>query len=117
MDEQRVSGERMDAGDELDRRTIEALARVPAVLIPPDFAARVTRQMPERRFAVAASTPGRYGLMAARIGMAVLLLAIGVVAMRAADRGVIGVALEWVLCAQLAGLAVWMGDAKTLLKG
>jgi hypothetical protein len=41
--------------------------------------------------------------------MGVLLLALVVVAMRFPGRTMFGVALEWILCAELAGLAIWLG--------
>jgi len=46
--------------------------------------------------------PARYGVMAMRISMAVLVIALVVVAMLVGGRSsVLGVALEWVLCAEL----------------
>jgi len=95
-----------DANDTLELRLTRALENKPEVTVPAGFAARVASQVPARR-AVAIS-PARYGLLATRIGMAVLFLALFVVAMRASDR--IAVTMEWVLCAELAGLAVWYGS-------
>jgi hypothetical protein len=74
--------------------------------VPAGFAARVAGQVPVRR-AVAVPT-ARYGLLAARIGMGVLLLALVVLAMRSTGRTIFGVVLEWILCAELAGLAAWL---------
>ncbi len=109
MDKQRMNfgDQRMDAGAAMDRRVAEALERVPAVNIPADFAARVAGQVPERR--AVAATGSRYGLMAARICVAVLLIAIVVVAMRASGRTAFNIALEWILCGELVGLSIWMG--------
>jgi hypothetical protein len=99
-----------DNTDALDERVVRALERVPEVTIPEDFAARVAGQVPERRaFAV---RPARYGLMAMRTGIAVLLIALVVVAMRTGGRSVFGIALEWVLCAELVALAVWMSGVR-----
>ena len=108
MHEQRmkVEGAAMDA---LDRRVVRALERVPEVTIPANFAARVAAQAPKLR--EMAARPARYGWMTMRISMAVLVIAVVVVAMLAGGHGVIGIALEWVLCAELVGLAIWLGGA------
>ena len=99
--------ERMSEVDSMEERLTRALERKPKVDVPAGFAARVAGQVPVRRaFAVPAA---RYGLLAARIGMGVLLLALVVVAMRFPGRTMFGVALEWILCAELAGLAIWLG--------
>ena len=99
-----------DNTDALEERVVRALERVPEVRIPADFAARVAGRLPERRaFAV---RPARYGLMTMRISMAVLVLALVVVAMHSGGRSVFGLALEWVLCAELVGLAVWLGGVR-----
>jgi hypothetical protein len=45
----------------------------------------------------------------------VLVFALVVVAMHSTGRGVFGIALEWVLCAELVALAVWLGGAKGLI--
>ena len=94
----------------LEERVVQALERVPEVRIPVGFAARVAGQVPERRaFAV---RPARYGLMTMRISMAVLVLALVVVAMLTTERSIYGVALEWVLCAELVALALWLGGVR-----
>jgi hypothetical protein len=99
--------ERMSDVDSMDERLTRALERKPAVDVPAGFAALVAGQVPVRRaFAVPTA---RYGLLAARIGMGVLLLALVAVAMHSTGRTVFGVALEWILCAELAGLAAWLG--------
>jgi hypothetical protein len=103
MHEQRMN-------DVLEERVVQALERVPEVRIPVGFAARVAGQVPERRaFAV---RPARYGLMTMRISMAVLVLALVVVAMLTTERRIYGVALEWVLCAELVALALWLGGVR-----
>jgi hypothetical protein len=97
----------MSEVDSMEERLTRALERKPKVDVPAGFAARVAGQVPVRRaFAVPAA---RYGLLAARIGMGVLLLALVVVAMHFPGRTMFGVALEWILCAELAGLAIWLG--------
>ncbi|MGP8259492.1 MAG: hypothetical protein ACLQM6_06005 [Acidobacteriaceae bacterium] len=101
-----------DGKDALEQRVIRALERVPEVNVPEGFAARVAGQLPQRRAVI---TTTSYGLMAIRISMAVLVLALVVVAMHATGRGVIGIALEWVLCAELVGLALWLGGVRGLI--
>jgi hypothetical protein len=108
MHEQRMR----DNTDALEERVTRALERAPEVTIPAGFAARVAGQVPVRR--AFAARPARYGLMAMRISMAVLVLALVVVAMLAGGRGAIGIALEWVLCAELVGLAVWLSGVREL---
>jgi hypothetical protein len=52
--------------------------------------------------------------MTMRISMAVLVIALVVVAMLAGGRSsVLGVALEWVLCAELVALALWLSGVRT----
>src|SRR5438270_753248 len=81
-----------------------------AVTVPADFAARVAKMAPAKRAVTA--TP-RYGMWAAQAAM--VLLVAGLIAV-SRDRSVAGVALQWVLCAELAGLAVWKwGLGKMLL--
>jgi hypothetical protein len=112
MHEQRMKDGKT-AMEALEERVTRALERVPEVTIPADFAARVAGRLPERRAFVA--RPARYGLMAMRIGMAVLVLSLVVVAMHSAGRGVFVIALEWVLCAELAALAVCLGGVRGLI--
>jgi hypothetical protein len=99
--------------DALEERVTRALERAPEVTIPAGFAARVADRLPERRaFAV---THARYGLMAIRISMAVLVISLVAVAMLAGERSVFGIALEWVLCAELVALAMWLGGVRELI--
>ena len=105
--------QRMRVGeDALEERVVRALERVPEVRIPAEFAARVAGRVPKRR--EIAVRPARYGLMAMRISVAVLVLALVVVAMHATVRSVIGIALEWVLCVELVTLAVWLSGVREL---
>ena len=106
MHEQRMR----DGMDALEERVVRELERVPEVRIPAEFAARVAGQLPQRR--TFAARPARYGLMAMRISMAALVIALLAVAMHATGRSsVLGIALEWVLCAELVGLAIWLSGA------
>ena len=97
---------RMNDGDPMDELLTRALERKPAVDVPAGFAARVAGQVPMRR--AVAVPAARYGLLAARIGLGVLLLALVVAATRSAGRTVFGIGVEWVLCAELAALAAWL---------
>jgi predicted phage tail protein len=107
--------QRMRSGiDALEERVTRALERVPEVTVPAEFAARVALQVPMRR--EIAAMPARYGLMAMRISMAVLMIALVVVAMHAGGRSsIFGIAFEWMLCAELVGLAVWLGGVRGLI--
>jgi hypothetical protein len=96
----------------LDWRVVQSLERAPGVDIPAGFAARVAGQLPARP--VVRATPARYGFIAMRVGMAALLVALVALAMRAADRTVAGVTLEWVLCTQFIALALWLTRVKSL---
>jgi hypothetical protein len=102
-----MQDERMNDLDSMEERLKRALERKPVVDVPVGFAARVAGQVPVRR-AVAAPT-ARYGLLVARIGVLVLLLALVVVAVHFPGHTMLGIALEWTLCAELAGLAIWLG--------
>jgi hypothetical protein len=104
MQEQRVN----DA-DSMDERLTRVLERKPEVAAPGGFAARVAGQVPVRK--TVAMPTLRYGLLAARIGMGVLLLALVVVAMRSTGHTMFGVVLEWILCAELIGLAAYLSGA------
>jgi hypothetical protein len=106
MHQQRMNSE--EAGmDAMDLRVVRALETKAEVHVPADFAARVARRLPARKPVVV--TPARYGLLATRMGIAVLTLALVVLAMHSGSRTTFGVALQWILCAQLAGLAMWQG--------
>jgi len=106
MHEQRMR----DGMDALEERVVRALERVSEVRIPAEFAARVAVRVPVRK--EIAARPARYGMMAMRISVVVLVLALVVVAMHVGGRSVFVIALEWVLCAELVALAVWLGGAR-----
>lgn len=101
-----MQDERMSDVDLTDEWLTRALERKPAVEAPAGFAARVAGQVPARPVAVVPAA--RYGLMAARIGVGALLLALVVLATRSPGRTVFGIAVEWILCAELAALAAWL---------
>jgi uncharacterized membrane protein len=110
MHEQRMR----DVNDAVEDRLTRALERVPEVTIPTGFAARVAAQVPKRR--EMAARPARYGWMAMRISMAVLVIALVAVAMHMGQRSsVFGITMEWMLCAELVGLAVWLGGVRGLI--
>ena len=102
----------MDRITAIDRRVVRALERAPEVSIPAGFAARVVGQLPAR--SAGAVTPARYGPVAMRISMAVLVVALVVLGMRSADHSVFGIALEWILCGQLVVVAMWLGGVRSL---
>jgi hydroxyethylthiazole kinase-like sugar kinase family protein len=102
-----MQDKRMSGVDSMEERLMRALERKPAVDVAAGFAERVAGQVPTRR-EVAVPAAG-YGLLAAWIGLGVLLLALVAVAMRSTGPTVFEVALEWILCAELAGLALWLG--------
>lgn len=106
MEEQRMN-------DGVDAQLTRALERKPAVEVPAGFAARMAGRVPVRR-TIAVPT-ARFGLLAARVGMAMLLLALVVLSMRSADRTVFGIAMEWILCAEVVGLAAWLSGAWKLM--
>jgi hypothetical protein len=102
-----MQSERMNEADSMDARLTCALERKPAVDVPAGFAARVAQQVPVRRPVVAPAA--RVGLVAAWIGMGILLVALVVVATHSTGHAVLGVTLEWILCAELVVLAAWLG--------
>ncbi len=109
MHEQQLS----DGTDMLEERVTRTLERIPEVTIPAGFAARVAALVPKRREFVA--KPAHYGLLVMRVSMALLVIALMAVAMLAGGRNVFGIALEWVLCAELVALALWMSGVRGLI--
>ena len=104
MGEQRMSNAD-NSTDAVQMRILRALEARPEVSVPAEFAARVAAHVPVRREAVL--TPARYGMIAVRVAMAVLVVALVIVTMRSGDRGAVGLAVEWILGAQLVALALW----------
>jgi predicted phage tail protein len=103
------------ADAEMDHRLTRALEAQPAVDIPADFAARIARQLPERR--PIALTPTHYGRKAMVICMVVLgvALLVGFVLHGVAMPAVVQVT-GWILYAQFLGLVVWFGMRGALRK-
>jgi hypothetical protein len=102
-----MQSKRVNSEELMDARLTRALERKPAVDVPADFAVRVAQQVPLRG-AVRLPT-ARYGPTAMRVGMAVLVVVLVAVATRSSGQTVLGVMLEWILCAELVALAVWLG--------
>jgi hypothetical protein len=91
---------------ELDQRVVRALETAPDPKVPADFAARVASRLPSARPVSTGRT--RYGDSAMVIGIVVLFAALFALAPDAANRSVVGLTMEWVLCAQLIGLTLWL---------
>jgi hypothetical protein len=102
--------------EEEDRIT-RALEQAPAVAVPAEFAARVMAQLPERKVARASEWSGmfvrrtHYGRNAMLAGAAVLCCLLVVAAAASNHGGVAWEAIEWMVLAQLAGIALWWGLA------
>jgi hypothetical protein len=112
-------------GEEMSREEIAALAReiedrafeeqIVKVLeqtpdlpfsIPADFAERVAKRVPVRHPVAVKET--QYGWTIMKCSFVVLLVLLVVVAIQGAGRSAIGTAVEWSLCAQFVGIAVWL---------
>jgi hypothetical protein len=89
----------------LEVRVLRALEAKPVVSVPAEFAARVVSRVPARRVAVL--TPARYGMIAMRVAMAVLVVTLVAVSVRSGHPSPIGLAVQWILCVQLVALALW----------
>jgi hypothetical protein len=90
----------------LDQRLIHALEIAPEPRVPADFAARVASLLPARH--PVSVTPTHYGHYAMVASMVILLAALLLLAPHATDRSIFGLTLQWLLCAQFIGLAVWL---------
>ena len=103
------------ADAEMDQRLTRALEARPMVDIPEDFAARVARQLPERK--PIALTPTHYGRKAMVVCMVVLgvALLVGFVMRGVAVPAMVQV-VGWILYAQFLGLVVWFGVRGELRK-
>jgi hypothetical protein len=105
LNRQRSTVTDIDQLKRLDQRLIHALETAPEPQVPADFAARVASLLPAARpVAVTATHYGHYAMLAS---MVVLLATLLLLAPRTADRSVFEVTLQWLLCAQFIGLAVW----------
>jgi hypothetical protein len=98
-------------------RITRVLEEAPAVTVPADFAARVMAQLPERKVGRVPEWSGlfirrtHYGRNAMLAGAAVLCCLLVVAAIASNHGGVAWQATEWVVLAQLAGIALWCGLA------
>jgi len=103
------------ADAEMDQRLTRVLEARPVVNIPVDFAARVARQLPERK--PIALTPTHYGRKTMVVCMVVLGVALlaGFVLCGVAVPPVVQV-IGWILYAQFLGLVVWFGMRGELRK-
>ena len=90
----------------LDRRLIHALEIAPEPQISADFAARVASRLPARR--AVSLTPTYYGYYAMLVSVVILLTTLLLLAPRTAGRSVLELTVQWLLCAQFIGLAVWL---------
>jgi hypothetical protein len=96
----------IDAIARLDERIVRALEKAPAPRIPVDFAARVVNALPAKR--PVSLTPTYFGHYAMLISMVVLLGALLFLSPHTSGGSVLGLTLQWMLCAQFIGLAVWL---------
>jgi hypothetical protein len=90
----------------LDQRLVHALEIAPEPQIPADFAARVASRLPARR--PVSLTRTHYGYYAMLASMVILLVALLFLAPQTANRSVLELTMQWLLCAQFIGLAVWL---------
>ena len=92
----------------LDERIVRELERMPDLSssIAPDFAVRVAAKVPAGRDV--AVIPARYGRSVMWVSLIALFMFLLVLAGLGFGRSAMGVAIEWCLCAQFLGLAVWM---------
>ena len=103
------------ADAEMDQRLTRALEARPVIDVPVDFAARVARQLPERRPIVL--TPTHYGRKAMVLCMVVLgvALLVGFVVRGVAVPPMVQV-IAWILYTQFLALVVWFGMRGALRK-
>jgi hypothetical protein len=95
----------------LDATVTQALDAKPEVHIPADFAARVAARVAAQRKAPVAprvGAPRSWGLLTA-----ILLVAVGLVAMAMADPGALntrmGAVFMLLVASEIAGIALWLG--------
>jgi hypothetical protein len=102
--------------EEEDRIT-RALEQAPAVTLPVEFAARVMAQLPEQKVGRVPDWSGlflrrtHYGRNAMLAAAAVLCCVLVVAGLASNHGGVAWQAIEWMVLAQLAGIALWWGLA------
>ena len=107
-----------DLQREEDDRITRALEQAPAVTVPVEFAARVMAQLPERKVAraydwsglfVRRTHYGRNAMLAAAAVLCCLLVVAGLASRGSSDA--VWRITEWIVLAQLAGIALWWGLA------
>lgn len=107
-----------DLEREEEDRITRALEQAPAVTVPAGFAARVMAQLPERKVARATDWSGlfvrrthygRNAMLAAAAVLCCLLVVAGLASRRSGDA--VWWITEWIVLAQLAGIALWWGLA------
>ncbi len=96
-----------------ERRLDQALAEVASPSIPPEFAARVAALVPARQRGLPAGEQGlpaqpAYGRYAVVLCAAALLVALLLLAPHVRPGSIFAIALEWILCAQLSLLALYI---------
>jgi hypothetical protein len=101
-------------GRELERRIVGVLEAAPRVRIAEDFAARVCAKLPERKTVSVHAT--RYGRNAMWAAAGVLLVALFAIAMHGAERSVVGVTLDWIVCGEFVALAVGLGMGRRVFR-
>jgi hypothetical protein len=106
-----------DLQREDEDRITRALEQAPAVAVPAEFAARVMAQLPERKVGHVLDWSGlflrrtHYGRNAMLAAAAVLCCLLVVAGLASNHGGVAWQAIEWMVLAQLAGIALWWGLA------
>jgi hypothetical protein len=91
---------------ELDRRVVRALEVAPEMQVPAGFAARVASRLPVRH--AGSATPTYYGRNAMWACSVILLAALLALAPREGAHSALGLAIEWLLCAQLIAFTLWL---------
>ena len=105
--------------DDLDLRVVRALDAVPKIAVADDFAALVMQRVPARAVRARVLLPersqvGRRVMLAAMAALAALMLGLAPWAWGAGHLAL--TAVEWVLCAEFIGLALWLSPAPRLLE-
>jgi len=90
----------------LDTLIVQALEEQPQTAIPPDFAARIARQLPVRRQAFFRQR--HFGLTFSWIGVVTLIVALFFLAPSATRGSSTEEWIEFFVCTQLLCLVVWM---------
>ena len=106
LNQQHATTTEADQLARLDQRVIHALEIAPELQVPADFAARIASLLPAQR--PVSFTPTHYGRYAMLASMVILMGALLFLAPKAAGRSVYELTLQWILCAQFIGLAVWL---------